>query len=70
MSEAELEPDWAVSKDGTHKIGDQRRWLARKLMDSKLTDEEAFGIVCYHPDISDIWKARTTPFPLHRKEPE
>ncbi len=60
-SVVELEPDWAVSKDGPIKIGDQRRWLARKLMDSKLTDEEAFGIVCYHPNISDLWKARPRP---------
>jgi hypothetical protein len=57
-SVVELEPDWAVSKDGPIKIGDQRRWLARQLMDSKLTDEEAFGIVCHHPNISDMWNTR------------
>lgn len=66
--EGELEPDWAVSKDGPIKIGDQRRWLARKLMDSKLTDKEAFGIVCYHPNISDLWKARTHPAPALDRE--
>ena len=50
--EASGEPvAWPISVDGPNKITDQRAWLARKLMDSKLTDGEAFGIVAYHPDI-------------------
>jgi len=40
-----LEPDWPISTDGPHKIGDHRRWLARKLMDSTLTADEAYSIV-------------------------
>lgn len=31
----------------------QRFWLARKLMDSKMTDAEVFSVVAYHPDIMD-----------------
>lgn len=42
---------WPISVDGPNKITDQRAWLARQLLDSKLTDGEAFGIVAYHPDI-------------------
>lgn len=42
---------WPISVDGPHKITDQRAWLARQLMDSKNSDEEAFGIVAYHPAI-------------------
>lgn len=50
----DLEPDWPVSTDGPHKISDTRRWLARKLMDSKLTDAEAFSIVAFHPSIAEV----------------
>lgn len=49
---------WPISTDGPHKPDDHRVWLARQLLDSKLTTEEAYGIVCYHPAVSDIWKAR------------
>lgn len=31
--------------DGPHEIGEHRRWLARQLTDSKLTDAEAYSIV-------------------------
>lgn len=48
-------PAEAVEPDCPIKINDERRWLARKLMDSKLSDKEAFGIVAYHPDIKDHW---------------
>lgn len=57
---AELEPGGPeevfepITKDGPHKIGFTRRWLARQLMDSKLDDKQAFGIVHYHPAISDV----------------
>lgn len=44
---------WPISVDGPHKITDQRAWLARQLMDSKNSDEEAFGIVAYHPAIRE-----------------
>lgn len=51
-SEGQGEPvAWPISVDGPHKITDQRAWLARQLMDSKNSDEEAFGIVAYHPAI-------------------
>lgn len=49
---------WPISCDGPHKITDHRAWLARQLMDSKNSDEEAFGIVAYHPAIRD---ATTSP---------
>jgi hypothetical protein len=41
----------SISEDGPHEITDARRWLARQLLDSKLSDEEAFGIVAHHPAI-------------------
>lgn len=44
--------DWPVAKDGPHKITDERCWLARKLVDSKLSDKEAFSCVRHHPDVS------------------
>jgi hypothetical protein len=44
-------PEWPISVDGPHSIDDKRRWLARQLMDSKLSAEEAFDIVAYHPAI-------------------
>lgn len=43
---------WQITKDGPHEIGFQRRWLARQLLDSKLTEDEAYAIVSHHPDIS------------------
>ena len=49
---------WPISLDGAHKPGNHRVWLARQLLDSKLTDKEAFGVVCYSPAVSDLWKAR------------
>jgi hypothetical protein len=30
----------------------QRQWLARQLLDDRLSDEEAFGITAYHPSVS------------------
>ncbi len=49
-----IEPLWVVSKDGPIEISYQRRWLARQLMDSKLTEAEAMSIVAFHPQISDF----------------
>lgn len=42
----------SISKDGPHKIGRSRAWLARQLLDSRLDDGEAYGIVADHPAIS------------------
>lgn len=39
-----LEPLWGISKDGPHELTWQRRWLARQLMDNRLTTDEAMGI--------------------------
>jgi len=41
-----------ITTDGPHKITDHRRWLARQLLDSQLSDEEAFGIVAHSPAVS------------------
>lgn len=46
-----------VAVDGPHAPGEQRFWLARNLMDSKLSDAEAFGVVAFHPDIQDLISA-------------
>lgn len=43
--------DWPISTDGPHAITDARRWLARQLMDSRLSEAEAFGIVAHSPAI-------------------
>lgn len=43
-----------ISFDGTNVPNEHRLWLARQLLDSKLDDEEAYGIVAYHPAITDI----------------
>lgn len=40
-----------ISFDGPHGIGVHRQWLARKLLDSKLNDEEAYSIVRRSPAI-------------------
>lgn len=47
----------SISEDGPHPITDERRWLARQLLDSKLSDAEAFGIVAFHPAVSDARRA-------------
>lgn len=55
----------SISFDGEHAISDHRRWLARKLLDSKLDDGEAYGIAAYHPAITDL---RTTQAERQRDE--
>lgn len=57
---AELEgvSTWPISTDGPHKPDDHRVWLARQLLDSKLDDEEAYGVVAFFPAVSDIWESR------------
>lgn len=47
------------SDDDTHLIAPPT-WPShgqRQLMDARLTEDEAFGIVAYHPSVSDIWRA-------------
>lgn len=39
----------SISTDGPHEISNHRRWLARQLLDSQLSDTEAFGIVANSP---------------------
>ena len=39
----------SISTDGPHPITEHRRWLARQLLDSKLSEAEAFEIVAHHP---------------------
>lgn len=34
-----------------------RRWLARQLIDDRLSAPEAFGVVAFHPVISDCHRA-------------
>lgn len=40
-----------VTRDGPHKPNPHRVWLAKQLLDSTLTDEEAYSIVRYSPAI-------------------
>jgi len=42
----------AISEDGPHVVGDHRRWLARQLLDSQLSDAEAYGVVRSSPGLS------------------
>lgn len=46
-----------ISFDGAHTPDDQRQWLARQLLDSKHSNEEAYGIVAYHPAVGDAAKS-------------
>ena len=41
-----------ISTDGPNEIDDHRHWLARQLLDSKLTANEAYSIVRHFPSIS------------------
>ena len=41
----------SISTDGPHAITDTRHWLARQLLDSKLSDQSAFSIVAHAPSI-------------------
>ena len=43
--------EWVISKDGPHTISPSRRWLARQLMDSHLSDAEALSVVAYAPEV-------------------
>lgn len=45
-------PSGSISTDGPHEITEHRRWLARQLIDSKLSDEEAYGIVRHSPAVT------------------
>ncbi len=50
--EAGLPP---IALDGPHRPNEQRQWLSRQLLDSRLTDAEAYSIVAYHPSVSDCF---------------
>ena len=50
--DAILKAAYPIMGDGPHKITDHRRWLARQLLDSKLSEEEAYGIVRYSPGVN------------------
>lgn len=43
----------AISLDGPSKPGEHRLWLARQLLDSRLTDEEAYSTVRWSPAIKE-----------------
>lgn len=43
----------AISFDGPNMPNDHRLWLARQLLDSKLTDDEAFSIARSFPSAPD-----------------
>lgn len=48
--------EWApISGDGPNKPQGARCWLARKLMDSRLDDYEAFNVVAWHPSVTEQW---------------
>ncbi len=40
-----------ITNDGPHKLTEHRRWLARQLLDSKLSEDEAYDIIRYSPAI-------------------
>lgn len=50
--DAILKAAYPILSDGPHKITDHRRWLARQLLDSQLSEEEAYGIVRYSPGVN------------------
>ena len=50
-----------ISLDGPNLPNEWRVWMARQLLDSRLTDKEAYGCVVWQPEISDIWKAAHPP---------
>lgn len=43
-----VSPGWAITTPGPHGISEQRRWLARQLMDETLREEDALRIVAGH----------------------
>lgn len=49
----------SISTDGPHNIGDHRRWLARQLLDSQLSDREALRIVAYSPALEGYLPQQT-----------
>lgn len=52
----------SILTDGPYEISKTRLWLARQLLDSKLSDKEAFSIVAYHPSIYDMVERREKKF--------
>jgi hypothetical protein len=53
----------------THKIDEVRLWLARQLMDSRLSADEALGVVAHHPAVSSHYSRDTSEDGLVRDEP-
>ena len=56
----DVEPLYAlppISLDGPNQPDEHRLWLARQLVDSKLDDETAYGIVAWSPAVQDLLKA-------------
>lgn len=43
-----------ISLDGPHRPCEHRVWLARQLLDSQLSDEEAYSTVAFSPAIDDL----------------
>ena len=48
--EVDLPP---ISLDGPHRPDENRLWLSRQLLDSRLTAEEAYSVVAHSPAIQD-----------------
>lgn len=44
----------AISTDGPHEISKTRKWLARQLLDSMLSEKEAFSVVAYSPALEGV----------------
>lgn len=44
----------AISTDGPHEISKTRKWLARQLLDSTLSEKEALGVVAYSPALEGV----------------
>ncbi|WP_374572599.1 hypothetical protein [Phenylobacterium sp.] len=40
-------------------VQEQRQWLAKQLLDERLTDAEAYGVVAFHPSVKDAWTKPT-----------
>jgi len=53
--------DGGVPRRTLAQIADWREWLARQLLDDRLTAREAAGICAYHPTIKDEWAQHAQP---------
>lgn len=64
----DLEPHRQISADGPVSISNTRRWLARQLMDSRLEEAEALGIVAHHPAVANDGGAPRHPLTAENDE--